>query len=216
MTDLAVEHVLAEQFDDLDQQHEAARLGMWIFLATEVLFFGGLFLGYTVYRYLYPSTWAAASRHTEIILGGTNTAILLFSSTLMALAVRASQLEKRKHLIWLLLGTALFGMIFLGVKGYEYYKDYVDHVFPGPTFQWHEADPHAAELFFWIYYAMTGLHAIHVTIGVGVMLVLAVLASMRRFENGNYMTIEIAGLYWHFVDIVWVFLFPLLYMAGHR
>ncbi len=216
MTDLAVEHVLAEQFDDLDQQHEAAKLGMWIFLATEVLFFGGLFLGYTVYRYLYPSTWAAASRHTEIILGGTNTAILLFSSTLMALAVRASQLEKRKHLIWLLLGTALFGMIFLGVKGYEYYKDYVDHVFPGPTFQWHEADPHAAELFFWIYYAMTGLHAIHVTIGVGVMLVLAVLASMRRFENGNYMTIEIAGLYWHFVDIVWVFLFPLLYMAGHR
>ena len=216
MTDLAVEHVLAEQFDDIEQQHEAAKLGMWIFLATEVLFFGGLFLAYTVYRFIYPLTWQAASRHTEIILGGCNTGILLFSSTLMALAVRAAKLENRKHLVWLLLGTAMLGMIFLGVKGYEYYKDLTAHVFPGPSFQWHEANPQAAELFFWIYYAMTGLHALHVTIGVGVMVTLAVLAWMRRFEKGNYMPVEIAGLYWHFVDIVWVFLFPLLYMAGHR
>jgi cytochrome c oxidase subunit 3 len=216
MTDLAVEHVLAEQFDDIEQQHEAAKLGMWIFLATEVLFFGGLFLAYTVYRFIYPLTWQAASRHTEIILGGCNTGILLFSSTLMALAVRAAKLEKRKHLTWLLLGTAMLGMTFLGVKGYEYYKDLTEHLFPGPSFQWHEANPQAAELFFWIYYAMTGLHAVHVTIGVGVMVTLAVLAWMRRFEKGNYMPVEIAGLYWHFVDIVWVFLFPLLYMAGHR
>ncbi len=216
MSEIAADSVLAEQFDDIEQQHEAAKLGMWVFLATEVLFFGGLFLSYTVYRYLYPETWAAASRHTEIILGGTNTAILLFSSTLMALAVRAAERENRKHLIWLLLATAVFGIIFLGVKGYEYYKDYVAHVFPGPTFEWHEANRGAAELFFWMYYAMTGLHALHVTIGVGIMLTLTVLAARRRFENGNYMPVEIAGLYWHFVDIVWVFLFPLLYMAGHR
>ena len=216
MRDLAVEHVLAEQFDDIEQQREAATLGMWIFLATEVLFFGGLFLGYTVYRSLYPLTWAAASRHTEIVLGGVNTAILLFSSTLMALAVRASQLERRKALVWLLLGVAAFGIIFLGIKGYEYHEDYVEHLLPGPSFEWHEANPRIAELFFWLYYAMTGLHAIHVTVGVFVMLTLTVLAWRRRFANGNYMPVEVAGLYWHFVDIVWVFLFPLLYLAGHR
>jgi cytochrome c oxidase subunit III len=197
MSEIAADSVLAEQFDDIEQQHEAAKLGMWVFLATEVLFFGGLFL-------------------TEIILGGINTGILLFSSTLMALAVRAAERENRKQLIWLLVGTAIFGIIFLGVKGYEYYKDYIAHVFPGPSFEWHEANAGVAELFFWLYYAMTGLHALHVTVGIGVMLTLTVLAALRRFENGNYMPVEIAGLYWHFVDIIWVFLFPLLYMAGHR
>src|SRR5215831_12061758 len=120
--------LVAEQFDDLEQQHEADKLGMWIFLATEVLFFGGLFLSYTVYRYLYPGAFAAASRHTEVILGGSNTAILLFSSTLMALAVRAAQLGRRKALIWLLLGTAFFGIVFMIVKGVEYHKDFVDHL----------------------------------------------------------------------------------------
>lgn len=208
--------LVAEQFDDIEQQHEAAKLGMWIFLATEVLFFGGLFLSYTVYRYLNPETFAAASRHTEVVLGGINTAILLFSSTLMALAVRAAQLRQRRPLIWLLLATALFGILFMGVKAFEYYKDYTEHVVPGVNFVWHEANPGGAEMFFWLYYAMTGLHAIHVTIGIAVMLVLALLARRGRFTNGNYMAIEVAGLYWHFVDIVWVFLFPLLYLAGHR
>jgi cytochrome c oxidase subunit III len=208
--------LVAEQFDDLEQQHEADKLGMWIFLATEVLFFGGLFLSYTVYRYLFPSVFAAASRHTEVILGGANTAILLFSSTLMALAVRAAQLTRRKPLIWFLLGTAFFGIVFMVVKGFEYHKDFVDHLVPGTAFQWHEANPQAAEIFFWLYFAMTGLHAIHVTIGIVLMLVLALLAWRGTFQNGNYMPVEIAGLYWHFVDIVWVFLFPLLYLAGHR
>jgi len=134
----------------------------------------------------------------------------------MALAVRASQLGRRKHLIWLLLATALFGIIFMGIKGFEYHKDFTDHLVPGASFQWHEADPRAAEIFFCIYFAMTGLHAIRVTVGIVVMLVLAVLAVRRKFDHGNYMPIEIAGLYWHFVDIVWVFLFPLLYLAGHR
>ena len=216
MSEAAANSILAEQFDSIEQQHEAAKLGMWIFLATEVLFFGGLFLGYTVYRYLYPETFAAASRHTEVILGGANTAILLFSSTLMALAVRAAELGRRKHLIWLLLGTAFFGLIFMAIKGLEYHKDFVDHLVPGVGFRWHEANPSAAEMFFWLYFAMTGLHAIHVTVGIFVMLTLTVLAWRRQFENGNYMAVEVAGLYWHFVDIVWVFLFPLLYLAGHR
>jgi len=216
MSEAAANSILAEQFDTIEQQHEAAKLGMWIFLATEVLFFGGLFLGYTVYRYLYPETFAVASRHTEVILGGANTAILLFSSALMALAVRAAELGRRKHLIWLLLGTAVFGIIFMVIKGFEYHKDLVDHLVPGVGFRWHEADPSAAEMFFWLYFAMTGLHAIHVTVGIFVMLTLLVLAWHRQFENGKYMPVEIAGLYWHFVDIVWVFLFPLLYLAGHR
>ena len=216
MSDVAADHLLAEQFDDLEQQRSAALLGMWIFLATEVLFFGGLFLAYTVYRYLHPSVFAAASRHTEVLLGGANTAILLLSSTLMALAVRAAQLGDRKQLVRLLLGTAVLGIGFMAVKGFEYHLDFSEHLVPGGHFQWQEADPATAELFFWLYFAMTGLHAIHVTVGIVLMLVLAVLAWRGRFEGGNYMPVEIAGLYWHFVDIVWVFLFPLLYLAGHR
>ncbi len=208
--------LVAEQFDNLGQQHEAAKLGMWIFLATEVLFFGGLFLSYTVYRYLYPEMFAAASRHTEVILGGANTAILLFSSTLMALAVRAAQLGQRRPLFWSLLGTASLGILFMGVKAFEYYKDYTAHLLPGANFVWTEANPGAAELFFWLYYAMTGLHAIHVTVGICLMLVLATLAWRGKLTNGDYMPVEVVGLYWHFVDIVWVFLFPMLYLAGHR
>lgn len=208
--------LVAEQFDDLEQQHEAAKLGMWIFLATEVLFFGGLFLAYTVYRFLNPETFAAASRHTEVLLGGVNTAVLLVSSTFMALAVRAAQLGRRRDLILLLLATAALGIGFMVIKGFEYHKDFVEHLVPGASFLWPEANPRAAEMFFWLYFAMTGLHAIHVTIGIVVMLVLAFLARGGRFENGNFMAIEVAGLYWHFVDIVWVFLFPLLYLAGHR
>ncbi|SRR5436190_5858185 len=208
--------IVAEQFDDLEQQREAAQLGMWVFLATEVLFFGGLFLGYTVYRCLYADTFATASRHTEVILGGANTAILLFSSTLMALAVRAAELRQRKELISLLLATALCGLAFMVVKGFEYHKHFSDHLVPGTHFEWHEANWPAAEMFFWLYFAMTGLHAIHVMAGIGVMLVLGLLAWRGKFSQGHYTPVEIAGLYWHFVDIVWIFLFPLLYLAGHR
>ncbi len=208
--------LVAEHFDTIEQQRSAAQLGMWIFLATEVLFFGGLFLSYTIYRTLYPDTFAAASHHTEVMIGGVNTGILLFSSTLMALAVRAAELKHRKHLVWLLLGTAFFGMIFMGLKGFEYYKDFSEHLVPGIGFEWHEANPGQAEIFFWLYFAMTGLHAIHVTVGICVILVLSFLAWLGKFTNGHHTPVEIAGLYWHFVDIVWIFLFPLLYLAGHR
>ena len=189
---------------------------MWIFLATEVLFFGGLFLAYTVYRSLYPQTFAAASHHTDVILGGTNTGILLFSSTLMALAVRAAQLKNRKQLVWLLLGTAFLGTVFMAIKGFEYHKDFVEHLVPGSQFEWYEGNPAHAEIFFWLYFAMTGLHAIHVTVGIFVLVTLAVLARLGKFTAGYYTPVEVAGLYWHFVDIVWIFLFPLMYLAGHR
>lgn len=207
---------VAEQFDDIAQQREAAKLGMWVFLATEVLFFGGLFLSYTINRFMNPEGFAAASRHTEVILGGANTAVLLFSSTLMALAVRAAELGRKKQLVRLLIATAFFGIVFMAIKGFEYYKDIVDHMVPGSHFEWHEANRGAAEIFWWLYWAMTGLHAIHVTVGICLMLTLALLAWRGKFVNGDYMPVEIAGLYWHFVDIVWIFLFPLLYLAGHR
>jgi len=205
-----------EQFDDIEQQREAAKLGMWIFLATEVLFFGGLFLSYTVYRFTYGHVFVETSRKLDVFLGGTNTAVLLVSSLLMALAVRAAKLDQTRMLTGLLLGTALLGCVFMSIKAVEYHTDYVEHLVPGKHFEWHGADPQNAELFFWIYFAMTGLHAIHVTVGIGVILVLALLAWLGKFSHGNHNTVEIAGLYWHFVDIVWVFLFPLLYFVGHR
>ena len=208
--------LVAEHFDDLEQQRSAAQLGMWVFLATEVLFFGGLFLSYTVFRSAYPRDFAAASHHTEVLIGGINTAILLFSSTLMALAVRAAELRNRTQLIRLLLSTAFFGIIFMVLKGVEYHKDWTDHLVPVFNFRWHEANPGHVQIFFWLYFAMTGLHAIHVTVGIFVMLILALLASFGKFTTGHYTPVEIAGLYWHFVDIVWIFLFPLLYLAGHR
>jgi cytochrome c oxidase subunit 3 len=207
---------VAEHFDDLEQQRSAAQLGMWIFLATEVLFFGGLFLAYTVYRSVYPRDFAATSHHTEVLIGGINTAILLFSSTLMALAVRAAELRNQKRLIGLLLGTAFLGIVFMALKGVEYHKDWVDHLVPVFNWQWHEASPDHAQIFFWLYFAMTGLHAIHVTVGIFVLLGLALLARFGKFTTGHYTPVEVAGLYWHFVDIVWIFLFPLLYLAGHR
>jgi cytochrome c oxidase subunit III len=212
----AASNFVAEQFDDIEQQREAAKLGMWIFLATEVLFFGGLFLAYTVYRYTYGQVFAEASRHLDDVFGGVNTAVLLFSSLLMVLAVRAAELGRQKLLVRLLLATAFCGVVFMTMKGFEYHKDFVDRLVPGANFHWDGSEPGKAELFFWIYFAMTGLHAIHVTIGIALLLIFAVLAGRGKFSGGNHAPVEVVGLYWHFVDIVWIFLFPLLYLAGHR
>ena len=208
--------LLHEQFDNIEQQRDAAKLGMWIFLATEVLFFGGLFLGYTVYRHAYGQVFAEASHRLNATLGGTNTAILLTSSFVMAFAVRAAKLKERGALVGSLVIVALLGTVFLSIKGFEYHKDFTDHLIPGTHFEWPGADRHNAELFFWLYFAMTGLHAIHLTVAIAVVVVLAVVAWRGRFDSGNYNTIVIAGLYWDFVDMIWVFLFPLLYLVGHR
>src|SRR5438045_9294939 len=156
--------LVGQQFDDIEQQREAAKLGMWIFLATEVLFFGGLFLGYTIYRFTYGQVFVETSRKLDVVLGGTNTAVLLISSLLMALAVRAAKLDQRRILTWLLIGTALFGCVFMSIKGVEYHKDYVDHLVPGRHFEWHGADSQNAQIFFWTYFAMTELEAIQVTV----------------------------------------------------
>ncbi len=204
----------AIQFVTLAQQREAATLGIWVFLATEVLFFGGMILGYAVYRWSYPEAFAAAGRHTAIVLGTANTAVLLTSSLTMALAVAAAEARRRRLLVLLLLATAALGCAFLGIKAAEYLKDWHEHLVPALNFTFEPRLAGPAELFFLIYFATTGLHAIHLTIGIVVMLVLAARSRHDRYLGPRSTTVEIAGLYWHFVDIVWIFLFPLLYLGG--
>jgi cytochrome c oxidase subunit 3 len=206
--------VVAEQFADAAQQYEAANLGMWVFLATEVLFFGGLFLAYTVYRHAYPEGFATGSRHTDLLYGTVNTAVLLSSSLAMALAVHAAQESKTKSLVRYLQVTLGLALAFLVVKGFEYHEDIVDKLVPGPAFS--PGLPPRAEIFFYLYWAMTGLHAFHVLAGVGVLSVIALLARQGRFSAHYHTPVEIAGLYWHFVDVVWIFLYPLLYLIDRH
>lgn len=208
--------VLAHQFDDVAQQSEAATLGMWAFLVTEILFFGGLFLGYVVYRSTYPEAFASGSHHLDVLLGTVNTAVLIGSSLTMALAVHAAQVGRRKELMLFLLGTILLGSAFLGIKGVEYAHKFEEHFVPGRSFLFDGPHSHQVQLFFSFYFAMTGLHAVHMIIGIGILSVLVVMAWQNRFSAAYYAPIEISGLYWHFVDIVWIFLFPLLYLIGRH
>jgi cytochrome c oxidase subunit III len=209
---------LQHHFESLEQQHEAATLGMWLFLITEVLFFGGLFLAYTVYRVWYPVAWAEASRELDIVLGALNTAVLIGSSLTMALGVRAAQTGKqRATVVWILLTMAL-GLVFLIVKYFEYKEKFEHHHVPGPNFMFEGPQAGPAQIYFSLYFLMTGLHATHMIIGFGIMAALAWMAHKGRFSPAWYTPVEIGGLYWHFVDIVWIFLFPLLYLvdrAGH-
>jgi cytochrome c oxidase subunit III len=205
---------LAEQFDDLTQQHEAASLGMWVFLVTEILFFGGLFAGYTVYRAAYPEAFREASHHLDLLLGSLNTAVLITSSLTMALAVHSVQAGHRRALMRFLLLTLVLGAVFLGIKGTEYAHKYAEELVPGLRFAY--SGPHASQvqLFLCFYFVMTGLHAFHMLVGIALLSVLAFLAWRGHFSADYYAPVETSGLYWHFVDIVWIFLFPLLYLVG--
>jgi cytochrome c oxidase subunit 3 len=205
---------VAMQFDDAEQQRISATLGMWVFLATEVLFFGGLFAGYTVYRSRFPAIWGEASRHLDILLGTVNTVVLLASSLTMALAVDAASAGRRNAIRWFLVATVVLGSVFLGIKGYEYFHKWEEALVPGAAFQW-KGDPSQAgpaELFFSFYFVMTGIHALHMVAGIGMLAVLWWQATEGRFSAEYSTPVENVGLYWHFVDIVWVFLFPLLYL----
>lgn len=206
--------IIAEQFEDAEQQYEAANLGMWTFLATEVLFFGGLFLAYVTYRLVYPEGFAAGSAHTLLFYGTLNTAVLLTSSLTMALAVHAAQERQARPLTSYLLVTLALAATFLVVKGFEYSTDIREGLVPGPAFS--SELPPQAEIFFYLYWTMTGLHAVHVMVGAGLLTVLAILARRGRFTEGHATPVEIVGLYWHFVDIVWIFLYPLLYLIGRH
>jgi len=207
---------LAHHFEDLGQQSEAATLGMWVFLATEVLFFGGLFLAYTIYRAWYPDAFAVSSHELDIVLGTTNTIVLITSSLTMAMAVHSAQLGHRSKLMIFLALTMLLGLAFLGIKGVEYYHKFVEHHVPGPTFQFEEKYAREAQIFFSLYFVMTGLHALHMIIGLGIMIWMFIWSWNGTITREYSNPIEVSGLYWHFVDIVWIFLFPLLYLVGRH
>jgi cytochrome c oxidase subunit 3 len=222
----------AHQFDSMEQQKESSTLGMWLFLVTEIMFFGGLFTTYVVYRTMYPAAFAAASSTLNVPLGALNTAVLICSSLTMALAIRSAQVNWRKGTMIFLVLTMALGATFLGVKAIEYHDKFVEHHVPGNVLNTpfnfvlengHEAsaaqaqDPsyqRHAEIFFSLYFIMTGIHATHMIIGLGILAVLLFYSKRGKFDSEYYNPLEMTGLYWHFVDIVWIFLFPLLYLLG--
>ena len=216
-------------FRSYAEQTESVTLGMWLFLVTEVMFFGGLFMAYMLYRSFNADAFSAASHHLNIVLGGINTAVLIGSSLTVVLAVWAAERGKRKSLVFWLGATIVLGGAFLGIKYMEYSHKYHENLFPGPTFEFHDTrpeghgaaghetvDPNKARMFFHIYFAMTGLHALHMIIGIGVFIVLLFNAARGKYDERWHDPIPVAGLYWHFVDLVWIFLFPLLYLIGRH
>lgn len=202
------------QFDDAEQQRSASNFGMWVFLATEVLFFGALFASYTITRVRYASAFAEGSRLTDIVLGGTNTALLITSSLTMALAVHAARRGARRVLLgWLFLTVAL-GTVFLILKGFEYHGDYVKHLVPTLDFRYPGGQAPQVEMFFFLYFFITGVHALHLLIAIVCVAVLAAMAWRGVFSEVYYTPVDVVGLYWHLVDVVWLFVFPLLYMVS--
>lgn len=213
--------LVAHHFENLEQQREAGTLGMWLFLSSEILFFGAIFTAYAVMRYRSPAGFIAASLELNATLGGINTAVLLTSSLTMALAVWASQTRQRDYLKLFLGLTMLFGVAFLVIKGFEWYHEYEHHLVPGPSFGLDpEGQPFlpadkmkAMEMFFIFYFSITGLHALHMIVGLAVLGVqLGLVFRQPAFGMADYAPIELSGLYWHFVDVVWIFVFPLLYL----
>ena len=206
------ESFIQEQFEDAPQQTEAAQLGMWTFLATEVLFFGGFIASYAIYRHFYNTDFALGVRHTLLFFGTVNSVLLLTSGLTMALAVQAADENRTKVIVPLLLVTIFLGLAFLVSKGFEYAADLSDKVLP--VYNFDPALPAHTELFFWFYWGMTALHAIHLLVGIGLLSVMTVMAWRGKFSAKYYNPLEIVGLYWAFVDIVWIFLYPLLYLIG--
>jgi cytochrome c oxidase subunit III len=225
---IVVEHhgpELRHHFVSAEQQRNASTLGMWVFLGTEIMFFGGMFCAYLIYRLNYFNEFAAGSRSLDIYLGTVNTIVLICSSLTVALGVRAAQMGKRKLLIVLLVLTIIFGFAFLGIKGVEWYNKYQEHHIPGLSFnagdlihdypQLHIDSAHE-QIYFSLYFALTGLHALHMIIGLGIFSVLLFYSCKGLYTREYYTPIEIGGLYWHFVDIIWIYLFPLLYLIDRK
>jgi cytochrome c oxidase subunit 3 len=204
---------LKHHFANPEQQKDASTIGMWVFLLTEIMFFGGLFLAYFAYRQAYPAAFASASNKTNLWLGAANTTVLICSSLTMAMAVHSASVGKKKLLVAFLTLTLILGGIFLGVKAYEYHDKWVHHEVPGYHFDCEGcADPGHTPLFFSLYFGMTGLHATHMLVGFVILVILIVQSNNGKYTEKWYTPIEMFGLYWHFVDIVWIFLFPLLYL----
>jgi len=217
--------MLRHHFADMEQQRQASSLGMWLFLATEIMFFGGMFCAYLVYRYWYFLDFAAASKSLDIRLGAVNTAVLICSSLTVVLAVRAAQLGKRHGQVVYLALTLVLGLAFLGIKAVEWTSKFKEHHIPGASFHFEGAvpghpdepvDQRHAQIFFSLYFAMTGMHALHMVIGVGIFSYLLYNAWKWRYTPDYYTPLENSGLYWHFVDIIWIYLFPLLYLIDRK
>jgi cytochrome c oxidase subunit III len=207
----------ALQFADLAQERDVATIGIWVFLATEMLFFGGLLTSYAVYRHMFADGFTEAARHTKLIIGTINTAVLLTSSFAMAVGVEAAERgmeENRRIVVFALTVTAALGVAFLALKGLEYYQEYQEHLVPGSGFAFDPRYRGPAQLFFLLYFILTGLHGVHVTIGVGLVGSVAAMTRRGAFSTGYTTPIMIVGLYWHFVDVVWIFLYPLIYLVG--
>ena len=219
--------LLQHQFDDLEQQRECFTLGMWLFLATEIMMFGGLFFAYSLYRGKYPGAFNEGSTHQDIMLGTINTFVLLFSSWTMARAVHAAAEKNRKMLVMFLAITWICGAAFVGVKAVEWTNEFQHGLMPGVNWSYfehhheeatkllsHGISPDEVKMYFVIYFCMTGLHAIHMLVGLLLVGVYIVMGARGKFTNGNDQPVEIMGLYWHLVDIIWIFLFPLLYLIA--
>lgn len=201
---------LEVQYDDPEHQEQAALSGMWVFLATEVLFFGGLFVAYIIYHSTYPADFSHGVRLTNHLLGSLDAVILLTSSLTMSLGLRAIQDNWRNGLVGMLIVTILLGVLFLCLKGLEYHQHIQDHLLPGRDFN--RALPRQVEMFFVLYFLMTGLHAVHMSVGVGLLVYLLIKAWRSTFSATYYNPVEVCGLYWSFVDIVWIWLYPLFYI----
>ncbi len=207
---------LDPQFDSLEQQHDTRTFGLWVFLMTELMLFGGLFVSYVAYRYVYPGAFITGSQHLNVNLGAINTAVLIISSVMMAFSVNSAQLDQRRGLLLFLLLTMFFGALFLGIKAIEYYEHYADGFAPGINWTYSGADAGPLQMFFVLYFVMTGLHAVHLTVGIGLVGVMFLRAWRGHFAGGYFTPVEMSGLYWHFVDVVWIFLFPMLYLIASR
>lgn len=205
---------LQGHFVDMDQQLDSSKLGMWVFLATEVLFFGGLFAAYIIYRIMYPELFKMGAEHLITFAGATNTLVLIASSVSVAFAIRSAMVNKKRNIIICLCITIALAFMFLVIKGYSWFHEFSEGIYPGQFYTFTEIAHPKAHIFFSLYYLMTGLHALHVIVGIGLMLWLLKKAMNHDFGSEYFTPLEITGLYWHFVDLIWIFLFPLFYLIS--
>lgn len=204
---------LKHHFQDMSRQRHAARLGMWLFLATEILMFGGLFCAYSVYRTLYPEAWLECSKHLNRPFGLLETFDLITSSLTMVLAIHFTRVHKRRLSVLMLILTMAMGAGFLCLHGYEYYHEFLEGALPGKFYHFEEVTAPGAPMFYAVYFIMTGLHSIHVIVGIGVLAVLTYFTQRGDYDSSYDHPLDLGGLYWHLVDLIWIFLFPLLYLV---
>jgi cytochrome c oxidase subunit 3 len=212
-TEAAAPGRLAHHFPDMKTQEHAARMGMWIFLSTEILLFAVLFTAYAIYRFLFPVGFEEASKLAHVAMGATNTVVLITSSLTVALAIHYARHGENRKVVGLLAITIGFGAVFMVLKGYEYYHHYLDGQLPGRLYHFAGVQGPGVSMYFTVYFLMTGLHGLHVLIGMSLLAWVAVRAWRNEFGPGYSTPVELSGLYWHLVDLIWIFLFPLLYLV---